>query len=235
MTTGDPFYDSYHRFKGYAAARLNPKQVKRFERDFWAPGGFKTDGRVLEVGCGEGLFLAYLQQKGVSDFIGIDQDPQLEHHYPADLKPHFRVNDARALKNDPAYAGGFHRIVLIDVLEHFRPEDGLALLLDLKALLAPDGKILVKVPNAGSPWGLPYQYGDLTHLTAFAPSSMRQMASAAEMTVDAFWPHPEGSSGRQRRDRLLHRFLTWMVATPPEIWTANFFALLSPLPESGNE
>ncbi|MGB0681060.1 MAG: class I SAM-dependent methyltransferase [Magnetovibrionaceae bacterium] len=226
--TDNPFYASYHKFKGYEPPHLSKKQRRRFDADVWGPGGFRVDGPVLEIGCGEGLFLKYIKEKGVASYKGLDLDPALEAIIPDDIKTSFEVIDIWKFF-DQNEAQSFHRIVMFDVLEHFTPEDGLNLLLGCKARLTSDGAILVKVPNAGSPWGLSYQFGDLTHLTPYTPSALRQLAAAADMTVEACWPHAEGSPNRRRLDRLVCGLLSKTLATPPEIWTGNFFGLLKPL------
>ena len=66
------FYASYERFKDYVTPNLEEKQIRRYDRDFWEPAGCTADMAVLEVGCGTGLFLAYLGAKGVGDFLGIE-------------------------------------------------------------------------------------------------------------------------------------------------------------------
>ena len=81
-----------------------------------------------------------------------------------------------------------------------------------------------------SPWGAAYQYGDLTHKAAYTPDSLRQVAIVAGLAVERCWPHREGSPPRQVTDRLFHALLGRLVASPPEIWTANLFALLARAP-----
>ena len=183
---------------------------------------------VLEIGCGTGLFLAYLQSKGVRDFLGIDRDPALAEHIPSGLLQHVRTCDAWDFLRTGADGRRFHRAVLFDVLEHFVPEDGAGLLSLLNAVLAPDARVLVKVPNAGSPWGGRYQFGDLTHKAAYNPGSMRQLALAAGYRCTTVWPALEGSPSRRLLDRLFHGLLSRILMTPPEIWSANFLAMLVP-------
>ena len=112
---------------------------------------------------------------------------------------------------------------MFDVFEHFIPEDGLKLLNKLKTCLKPGGAIILKMPNASSPWGLQFQHGDLTHLAAYTPDSIRQMAVAAGLACS---PHLLGSPNRRRMDRILQAILNRLCATPPEIWEGNFYARL---------
>lgn len=225
-------YDSYAAFKNYATPDLGTKHIRRFDREVWLPGGFHADHAVLEIGCGTGLFLAYLAAKGVSRFHGIDQDPALGGVLPASARGHFEVFDAQAfIEKSRARGETFDRIALFDVLEHFDATAGRALLASLKDILAPDGRIVLKLPNAGSPWGQQFQYGDLTHRTAYTPESLAQQAIAAGYVCDKTWPHRLGSPSRQRWEKLLHGILGRILTTPPTIWEGNFYAVLAPAPE----
>ena len=94
-------------------------------------------------------------------------------------------------------------------------------------MLKPGGAIVLKMPNAGSPWGLQFQFGDLTHLTGYTPDSIRQMATAVGLTCTSCHPHLLGSRSRQRADRLIQWLLNRLVATPPAIWEGNFYAILT--------
>ncbi len=221
------FSNTYADFKDYTTPALTPKHIERLDREIWQPLGCTDRTSVLEIGCGTGLVLAYLQAKGVSDFIGIDRDVRLAEVVPAAVRERFRAIDVDAYL-DTAAPRSFDRIIMLDVLEHFTVEEGVELLRRLRNILNDDGKILIKVPNAGSPWGLQFQYGDLTHKSAFTPASLRQLALAAGFDCVGCYPHLLGSPNRRRFDRLLHGLLGRLLMTPPEIWSANFFAVLVP-------
>ncbi|HJN22557.1 MAG TPA: class I SAM-dependent methyltransferase [Rhodospirillales bacterium] len=220
------FYASYSRFKSYQTPRLDRKQARRFDSDFWEPANCRPDMAFLDVGCGVGLFLAYLRTKGVTDFLGIDNDPALTKYIAAEIAEKFVNADIWKFPDGGAGGRRFDRITLFDLLEHLPAKDGARLLMKLAKLLKPGGRVVVKVPNMGSPWGGGYQFGDLTHKAAYNPSSMRQLALASGYECITCYPHRQGSPGRRFKDRLLHGLLSRLVMTPPEIWSANFFAIL---------
>lgn len=220
------FYESYASYKGYETPSVGSKQIRRFDAEIWQPAQFAATHRVLEIGCGTGAFLAYLAAKGVPDFLGIDHDPNLAAVVPANVADHFSCRDVWQLLDDPA-TGAFDRVVLLDVLEHFTPEDGRKLLDALRAKLAPGGRVVLKVPNASCPWGLQYQFGDLTHRTAFTPYSLHQLADSAGLRVDRVYAQRQGSKRRMITDALVHRFLSWALLTPPQFWSANLYAVLT--------
>jgi cyclopropane fatty-acyl-phospholipid synthase-like methyltransferase len=181
----------------------------------------------LEIGSGTGEFLAYLAGKGLVNFHGIDHDPALTDMQIPEVSPRFECIDVwRYLENRGE--GGFDRIVLLDVLEHFTPEEGFRLLSLIKKALGDQGKIVLKVPNASSPWGMQYQFGDLTHRTAFTSESLRQLATACGLKVDSIYDQRRGSPRRMVTDAIVHKFLSWALLTPPPMWGANLYCVLSP-------
>ena len=215
------FYDSYAATKAYTTPDLNAKHIKRFTDEVWTPADVRPTMRCLEIGCGTGHFLSFLDHMGVGDFQGIDLDPALADVIPAHVKNRFQVADAHDfLKSDSG--APFERIFMFDVFEHFTKEDGLALLLALKKRLSKNGKIVLKMPNAGSPWGLQFQFGDL----------IRQMSIAAGLRLERCYPHLLGSRGRRRTDALVQAILNKLIASPPEIWEGNFYAILSADPSA---
>ena len=222
------FYTTYNDFKSYTTPVLKRKHVRQFDHEFWHPTACSTDMAVLEIGCGTGLFLYYLKEKGVTDLLGIDQNFELTRHLPSAVSDNFVNADVWQFVADSAGKRRFHRIAMFDVLEHFTPHEGVRLLRSLSGILAPGGRILARVPNVASPWGVQVQFGDLTHKTPFTPSSMRQLALAAGFTCTACLPQVRGHWSRRATDQLLHGLLSRLLITAPEIWTANLIAVLEP-------
>jgi SAM-dependent methyltransferase len=219
------FYGTYASYKGYVTPGLGPKQVRRLDAEVWRPAECEPGMAFLEIGCGTGNFLAYLHRKGVTRMLGVDHDPALAGVVPDQVREHFACRDVWELLFDEA-VGPFDRVVLLDVLEHFPADEAQRLLLALAPRLAPGGRVVLKVPNAACPWGLQYQFGDLTHRTAFTPLSIRQLADASGYQVASVYPQRQGSRRRMVTDALVHRFLSWALLTPPEFWSANLYAVL---------
>jgi cyclopropane fatty-acyl-phospholipid synthase-like methyltransferase len=218
------FYAGYGAWKKYETPALKAKHIRRLDRDVWIPAEMRADHTVLEIGCGTGQVLAYLAHKGVRDFTGIDQDPKLADVIPASARDRFVAAPVeRFLDRD---ARRFDRILLFDVLEHFSPPEGAELLKSLRTRLKPDGALVIKLPNMSSPWGMQHQFGDLTHRAAYTPGSLRQLCGSCgygELTCRA---QITGSPFRRFADPLVHRLLGRLIMTPPEIWSANFIAVV---------
>ena len=92
--------------------------------------GYQQESRLLDYGCGWGVFLEHLRQSGYVNASGYD--------------PYSGVD---ALRNPSCLTpAGFDYILVQDVLEHV--EDGRALLAELDRYLKPGGCVLVGTPTA---------------------------------------------------------------------------------------
>ncbi len=225
-TNESGFYSSYSQFKSYATPTLKKKHIRQFDHEFWLATSCRTDMRVLEIGCGRGLFLSYLRYKGVRSFVGIDQDPLLADVIPESVKDNFRAIDVDDYLSAAPPCEPLDRIVLYDVVEHLDYQTGAVVLTRLSQQLASDGQILIRVPNMSSPWGGQYQFGDITHKAAYNPSSMRQLAIACGLQCVSCFPEMRGRRGRRILEGCLHGLLDRVLVSPPEIWTGNFLAIL---------
>ncbi len=223
------FYDTYGASKSYTTPSLNQKHITKFDNEVGNPIDLKSTHRCLEIGCGTGHFLSYLHHKDVTDLHGIDLDASLSDVVAQSVRDHFEAADVWGFLKTAADKPKYDRIFMFDVFEHFLPEEGHKLLSKIGDILNEDGVIILKMPNASSPWGLQYQNGDLTHLANYTPDSIRQMAVSCQMTCTQCYPHLLGSKSRQWRDRVIQKFLNWAVATPPEIWEGNFYAVIKKL------
>ena len=105
---------------------------------------FRGCGSVLDVGCGTGLFLDLLRERGVERVLGIDRDPEMV----ADTRARgheARVLDARAgLERIGERFDGVHLAYVIETLDG---DEGLGVLRVCASLLAPDGLLVVRTLN----------------------------------------------------------------------------------------
>lgn len=183
----EDFYAVYGGYRDYVRPDLAPKHIRLFDANIWQPGRFRPDMAVLEFGCGTGIFLAYLLHKGVRRITGVDQDANVRRHMPDDIASHFIEQDIWSYLESQDGGERFDRIVMLDVLEHFSVYQAVDLLRRIKSILAPDGQVIVRVPNPSSPWGLRYQYHDLTHKAAYSPGALHQIALAAGYGARPAW------------------------------------------------
>ncbi len=221
----EDFYAAWSEDRTYVRADLKPKHRRQYEAQFWRPARCRADMSVLEVGCGTGLFLAFLAEKGVTDFTGVDPEPRVLDHMPAALAEHVHITDILGYL-DGAADRTFDRVAMFDVFEHFSPYEGVDLLRRLRSRLAPDGLIAARVPNLSSPWGLRHHFGDLTHKAAYTPDSIKQAAAAAGYRVVECVPVRRARGARRLVQTWAERLAGWAFGEAPEVWTATFVAIL---------
>lgn len=102
------------------------------------------ESRVLDVGCGSGLLLLIMHQLGFRSCEGIDP------YYPSDRPiggrvPVYRRTLQEHVETQPI---PYDALMYHHVLEHVPDPEGELLL--ARRLLRPDGKVLVRLPLAGS-------------------------------------------------------------------------------------
>ncbi|MBT3305829.1 MAG: class I SAM-dependent methyltransferase [Alphaproteobacteria bacterium] len=224
--TPEDFYNVYATFKRYQTPVVKAKHVRWYDREFWSPARCTTGSAVLELGSGPGEFLSYLKQKGVTRFQGVEQDTQAVAVMEAGLGEHVFVGDIWDFLDTPSSDGPFDCVVMLDVLEHFSAGDGVRLLQKIKSVMAADGRVVIRVPNMGSPWGGIHQFADLTHKTAFTPNSLEQLGQAAGFKATAFVDQRRGSPFRRLTESILHGILSRVLAVTPIVWSPNMIAVL---------
>jgi 2-polyprenyl-3-methyl-5-hydroxy-6-metoxy-1,4-benzoquinol methylase len=105
------------------------------------------EGRILDVGCGFGLFAAYFGQTHPRrSIVGVDPSERrigIARSVAAKLglRQHtFVVGDVR----DASLEGPFDAIYVLDVMHHLPAEDQGAVLERFRSLLAPGGMLIIK-------------------------------------------------------------------------------------------
>jgi glycosyltransferase involved in cell wall biosynthesis/SAM-dependent methyltransferase len=105
---------------------------------------FAGFGSVLDVGCGTGVFLDMLRERGVTRVLGVDRDPEMVEETRA--RGHeARVADART--DLPALGERFEGVHFSFAIETMDGEEGIAALRACAALLKPDGLLVVRTLN----------------------------------------------------------------------------------------
>jgi 2-polyprenyl-3-methyl-5-hydroxy-6-metoxy-1,4-benzoquinol methylase len=148
-------------------------------------------GDILDVGCSDGTFGELLERVGHT-VTGIDIqalpgiDSRVSRFVEADLEQglsqHFDSHS-------------FDMVILADVLEHVRSPG--ALLREAKAVLKPDGRILVSIPNIGHWYGrLKVGFGifsydrrglfDSGHLRFFTRVMFQRLAAVEQLQIVRF-------------------------------------------------
>jgi len=118
--------------------RLYERWLDRLERE-------RRPGRLLDVGCGTGLFLAVARRRGWTP-MGVDDSVEATEHARTHFALDVRVGDFDAVATEAA--GRFDAVTLWDVVEHAR--EPVRLLAAAARCLAPGGVVTVATPNQRS-------------------------------------------------------------------------------------
>lgn len=138
--------------------------------------------RMLEVGCGDGNMLRLLEQVGEHSFVvGLDAF--------AEGLAYARQRTTCALVqgdlHHPPFQTEFDMIGAFDVLEHLA--DDVQMLIDLHALLAPGGMLLITVPAYASLWS---EVDELArHCRRYAPEDLREKLTLSGYQVEYVTPY----------------------------------------------
>lgn len=178
----------------------------------WALERLPSGCRILDVGCGEGTFVAYARRRGF-DAWGIDFSRQAieagRRRYGLATLREGTLEDLRTDGEVP-----FEAVTTFEVLEHV--ESPVAFLQRLSGRLRPGGHLVLSVPNRDR-WPI-REFGDYppNHLTRWSERSLRRVAREAGLTVMAV----EQTSRLQSMNALFGHFpktvLYWMVGLREE-------------------
>ena len=172
-------YDSYVRVGAAAPddasglARRGPA-LRRLIADHFPA---ERDARILDIGCGNGALLRFAQEAGYHRLAGVDRSPeqvQAAHQHGLTF-----VRQGELIASLRAMPAASQDVLLaFDVLEHLHKQEVCDLLAEAFRVLAPNGRIIIHVPNGESPFFGRIRYGDFTHELAFTPDALTQLLRA---------------------------------------------------------
>jgi SAM-dependent methyltransferase len=148
--------------------------------------GVERNAPMLDLGCGNGRLLGYLERRGFSHAVGIDISAE-QITIARERGAHAEVGDLFEFLGRPQHANNFAAILAVDILEHLSRDELMAVASLLHTALQPGGRLLIQTANGAGL--LPGQviYGDLTHLTIFTPQSLGQLLQAADFVDLSFY------------------------------------------------
>lgn len=127
--------------------------------------------RVLEIGFGNGSFLAWARQRGWS-IEGTELIPDLINQARVNAFPVYAASELAELPRQ-----GYDLVVAFDVLEHISSCNLEGTMNVIYSLLRPGGCLVARFPNADSPFGLEGQHGDPTHMNAIGVGKIKYYAA----------------------------------------------------------
>jgi SAM-dependent methyltransferase len=153
--------------------RFTAAQLQRRLRD-WLPRD--PNARCLDLACGCGEMLYLLEQEGIAATTGVDLSREELDNARIFVRGRLVHDDVlEFLQGEPD--GSYDFVSALNFLEHLPKDKLLAILTEAGRVLAPNGTLVVIVPNAISPFAGTTRHWDLTHEWAFTPNNFRQLAA----------------------------------------------------------
>src|SRR3989338_8006878 len=125
---------------------------------------FLKNKKVLDIGCGQGDFLA----KDPKNFIGIDINDEL---MAKAASRGFNVLKAEATKL-PFLDKSFEGVYCLNVIEHLFPDDAYKMFLEVERVLSPGGLFII-----GTEWPSHRIWDTFSHTRPYSPKSIAKLLS----------------------------------------------------------
>jgi hypothetical protein len=176
MTARDD-HARYSAWKGWEGTfSCDLKKARYFAAEF---RGIPLRGqRVLEVGFGNGAFMAWARDAG-ADVHGIELNEAMR---VAARQHGFVVHD-RSFAELVAQGWRCDLVVAFDVIEHWDSAELVENFGLVRELLHDGGLFLARCPNGHSPFGRVYQHGDLTHKSTLSAYKLEYLAGVSGLDV----------------------------------------------------
>lgn len=140
---------------------------------------------ILDVACGAGHFLHYLQKKGFENAKGIDLGrEQLDIARKMGV---VNVENEDLFDHLRTHVTTYDLIVASQIIEHFNKAEAMDFLDSIYRSLKNGGKVIVFTPNISSFSGSISAFGDFTHELQFSSRSLAQLLRACRFSnVETF-------------------------------------------------
>lgn len=180
----ETFFDQLHEGHDY-------EEIARGYGEYYydcLPGN--KDASILDVGCGAGQFLRFLELQGYTHTEGIELSSQQAEWARQHVKCPVHLGDVGDLLKEK---GPIYSVVsLNDVLEHIPKSMTVHFLKLLGSGLCKGGSVIVNVPQVSGMTTAFNRYNDFTHQLVFTEMSLRQvllMAGYKEVRfIPEYWP-----------------------------------------------
>lgn len=189
-------YDDYVEWKAWGPrfGSLERGDSTYFSRELREIERRRPIGEVLELGFGDGRFLAYCRERKWQA-TGTELIPELVEFAKRSGFSAVLADQVDALPDD-----SFDLVAAFDVFEHIPPADSVAFLAQIGRKLRPEGAAILRFPNADTSLSNPFQHGDPTHVNAIGLLKLRYYAAAAGLRIDRF----RGARGRGFETSVVH-------------------------------
>lgn len=146
--------------------------------------------KILDLGCGHGALIHVARQMGYNNVDGVDGSP--EQVAVARRLGILGVQEGDLIEVLTNLADASQDCVIaFDVLEHFKRDELIFFVDEVKRVLKPGGRWIIHAPNGESLFCGRILFGDLTHELAFTSTSIAQLLySSGFSDVRSYEDHP---------------------------------------------
>ena len=168
----------YSRYLSIGFQEMNASDYEKIAKSYELNYGdiitLDFNSKILDIGCGMGHFLYYLKKRGYNNFLGIEVGAEQFDYCKKNITE--RVEKVKDTFEFIASKKNYYDlIVLNDVIEHFNKNDAFKLLETIFLSLKGQGRLIIKTPNMGNPFGNSSFYIDFTHEIGFSEISLPQI------------------------------------------------------------
>lgn len=204
-------YENYVEWKGWGGenfSRYTAGEALFYHAEFGHVVD-KTRNRqphVIEIGFGNGSLLGWLRDNGAVA-TGIEVQDELKERA---RQTGFAVLDTLAVVPDESV----DMVVALDVFEHITYPDLRRLCEDIRRVLKPGGSLVARFPNGDSPFSMPFQNGDATHVLHIGRGLIAGLMKETGLTVVSLRAPSEIPAGpKQQVILVIKRAMRWLFLT----------------------
>ena len=235
----DDYEKAYYSYQTQARGLLDANALQfRFEKlSQWYGGRLRKflpdskKAKCLDVPCGYGNFLYFLELNGYLNIVGIDSDEKQIAlakliNLPAEFGDAFEVLSAK----DKSY----DLISSLDFIEHLNKDDVLMFLRMCYERLNIGGRLILRAPCADGPFGSHDAWNDITHkwgLTSNVLRTLLEMKGFSDIKILDERPQPTDLLNSIRwliflpTKAIADVICMGLGMRPPAIWSRSMFAI----------
>jgi len=183
-------YDKYFSTHAQYVTGISVKAFELERRAFAKECGRflpeNREARILDVGCGVGHFLYFLERSGYQNYLGIDTSPEQVAFCQENITDKVEMADAfEFLKSKPS---SFDVIFSSNFVEHFSIDQLLTFTRLVNFSLKAEGIVILRTTNLASPFKAASFWDDVTHITPFTERSLKQLLRLSQFEDVQVYP-----------------------------------------------
>jgi SAM-dependent methyltransferase len=209
------YYDEYLSTHFRRVTGLDKKafecERKAFARECTKLLPKDKDARILDVGCGAGHFLYFLDHAGYKNYLGIDISPEQVAFCRDNVTDNVEIVDAfEFLKLKPDH---FDVIFSNNFIEHLDAEQLLRFIRLVHLSMKRGGQAILRTPNMACPFSSGTFWTEITHITPFTERSLVQLLSLGKF--DDIQIYPSACRLPRRLALTVYKLIMLFFWTPP--------------------